>query len=38
MERLCKISEPDHMAMELSECKWNSVQNRLKVWDCLKKR
>ena len=25
MERLCKISEPDHMAMELSECKWNSV-------------
>ena len=37
MERLCKISEPDHMAMELSECKWNSVAKPLKSLGLLEK-
>ncbi len=38
MERLCKISEPDHMAMELSERKWNSVAKPLKSLGLLLKK
>lgn len=37
MERLCKIAEPDYLAMELSERKWNSVAKPIRSLGLLEK-